>query len=85
MEGQRMSGERECQKAGERSERLILRAGEVCCLLGWSEGQLYESVRRGQLPARRLGRRLVFVKAELLKHLSELPLAATPSAGKEGE
>lgn len=55
------------------SQRLILRAGEVCLLLGWSEGQLYMAVRRGQLPARRLGRRIVFVRSELEAHLAQLP------------
>lgn len=55
------------------SSRLLLKASEVCELLGWSEGQLYMAVRRGQLPARRFGRRVVFLKAELLSHLEQLP------------
>ncbi len=57
----------------EFSERLILRSPEVCKLFNWSEGQLYMAVRRGQIPARRLGRRIVFLRRELEDYLANLP------------
>ncbi len=56
--------------------RLILRAGEVCELLGWSEAQLYMAVRRGQVPARQLGRRVIFLRTELEAHFAHLPHVA---------
>jgi excisionase family DNA binding protein len=55
---------------------LLLRAGEVCRLLHMSEGALYMAVRRGRVPARRLGGRIVFLKAELEQWLANLPTAA---------
>ncbi len=61
--------------------RLILRAREVCRLLGWSEGQLYMAVRRGQLPARKLGRRVIFLRTELEAHLAHLPRVSEEAVG----
>ena len=55
--------------------RLLLDVREVCQLLGWSEGRLYMAVRRGQLPARKLGRRVVFLRSELDAYLAQLPFA----------
>lgn len=53
--------------------RLMLRTDEVCRLLGWNKGQLYMAVRRGQIPAHKLGRRVVFLRSELEAHLAQLP------------
>jgi len=59
------------------AQPVILRVPDVGQLLGgWSDGQVLMAVRRGQLPARRLGRRIVFVRQELLEHLAHLPLVA---------
>ncbi len=61
--------------------RLILDFGEVCRLLGWSEGRLYMSVRRGQIPARKLGRRVVFLRTELESYLAQLPQVSKKAVG----
>ena len=51
----------------------MLRAEEVCQLFGWNAGQLYMAVRRGHVPARKMGRRVVFLRTELEAHLAQLP------------
>ncbi len=61
--------------------RLILRAEEVCELLGWSEAQLYMAVRRGQVPARKLGRRVIFLRTELEAHFAHLPHVSDEAMG----
>ena len=61
--------------------RLMLDIGEVCQLLGWSEGKLYMAVRRGQLPARKLGRRVIFLRTELEAYLSQLPHVSEEAVG----
>ena len=58
------------------NDRLILCADDVCRLFGWNQGQLYMAVRRGQIPARKLGRRVVFLRTELEAHLAQLPHVA---------
>ena len=63
--------------------RLLLDVGEVCQLLGWSEGRLYMAVRRGQLPARKFGRRVVFLRTELEAYLAQLPFAHLPRVSQE--
>ena len=53
--------------------QVMLRAEEVCRLFGWNAGQLYMAVRRGHVPARKMGRRVVFLRTELEAHLAQLP------------
>ena len=55
------------------SEPLILRVPDLCRLLRWNEGQLYMAVRRGQIPARKMGRRVVFLRREIETYLMSLP------------
>ena len=51
----------------------ILRPKDVAEMLGITPGGVRMMVYRGQLPARRLGRRIVFLEEELKEALKELP------------
>jgi excisionase family DNA binding protein len=48
---------------------VVLRVGEVARLLGGGRGLVYESIRQGQLPAIRIGRRILIPRDRLLAHL----------------
>lgn len=63
------------------TERLLLNVREVMVLTGLSRNSVYEACARGDLPALRIGRRVLIPKAALLKLLQEGPLNLTP-AGK---
>lgn len=56
--------------------QLVLSTSDVCELLGWNRERLYAAVHRGQLPARRMGRRVVFLRSELEDYLWKLPHVA---------
>lgn len=65
-------------------ERLMLDAEDLCRLFGWrSRNQVYMAVRRGQLPARKWGRRVVFLKTEVEAYLAQLPFAHLPRVSQE--
>jgi len=51
--------------------RLTLTADEVAEILGIGRSAVYESIRRGDLPALRFGRRIVVPRAALLRLLGE--------------
>lgn len=57
------------------SEKLVLTAKDVAELFGTSEENIRLKVYRKQLPARRLGRRLIFLRDELEEYLKKLPPA----------
>jgi excisionase family DNA binding protein len=40
--------------------KIVMKVSEVAQLLGVSDDSIYRAVRLGQLPHRRLGRRIVF-------------------------
>lgn len=68
-------------------ERATLTVDEVSEILGLSRGTAYEAVRRGQIPALRIGRRIVVPTARLRAELGidrplpqEPPAAPTPAA-----
>ena len=46
-------------------ERATLTVNEAAAILGISRTTAYESVRRGEIPARRFGRRVVILRHEL--------------------
>lgn len=50
--------------------RVVLTVAEAGRLLGISRNSAYEAVRRGELPAVRIGRRLIVPKAALDRLLS---------------
>jgi excisionase family DNA binding protein len=62
---------------GENRERLCFSVPEAARMLGISRGLAYELARSGQLPALRLGKRLLVPKVALERLLSE----ASSSAG----
>ena len=51
-------------------DRVTLTIGETASLLGLGRTATYEAARRGQIPSRRLGRRLVVPVPALLEWLS---------------
>ena len=53
-------------------ERRTLTVAEVAALLGISRSTAYECVRRGEIPSRRFGRRVVVLRHELEQLLGEL-------------
>ncbi len=53
-------------------ERRTLTVAEVAALVGISRSTAYECVRRGEIPSRRFGRRVVVLRHELEQLLGEL-------------
>ena len=49
--------------------RLVLSIDDVASLLGMGRSSVYEAIRRGQLPSRKLGRRLLVPVPGLLAWL----------------
>ena len=58
----------------ETPERDVLSVLDVARRLGWSEPATRRAVERGQIPARRWGRRVVILREDLEAHLRALPL-----------
>jgi len=58
---------------------------DVAELLGTSQANVFQLVYRGRLPARRFGRRIVFLKAELEEYLKNLPMVRETKKGGEGK
>jgi excisionase family DNA binding protein len=56
---------------GPAGQCLTITAPEAAALLGLSEKALYAGVRAGQVPARRVGRRVLFHRDTLVAWLSE--------------
>lgn len=54
-------------------ERATFTVDEAALILGISRTTAYESVRRGEIPARRFGRRVVVLRHELLRLLDSPP------------
>ena len=62
-------------KGGEKMSVDIMTVKEVAELLKASESSVRMRVYRGQLPARRLGGRIIFIKQELERYIKNLPPA----------
>lgn len=60
----------------ELDDRLTLSIGEVASLLGLGRTAAYEAARRGEIPSRRLGRRVIVPVPALLDWLG----VSTPAA-----
>lgn len=52
-------------------QRLTYSVDEVAAILGISRSAVYDCIARGEIPARRLGRRIVVVRAALETFLAE--------------
>ena len=48
---------------------------EACLIIGAGRSSVYEALNAGELTARKMGRRTIILKQELLRFLSELPAA----------
>ena len=53
-------------------DRLVFTVEEAAQLLGISRSFAYEAVQRGEIPSKRIGRRILVPKAALERFLSEL-------------
>ena len=47
----------------------VLEAEEVAAMLGLGRNQVYEAAARGEIPARRIGRRWIFSRRAILEWL----------------
>ena len=65
-----------CLDLDEIGTRLTLSIEEVASLLGLGRTAAYEAARRGEIPSRRLGRRVIVPVPALLEWLG----ASTPAA-----
>lgn len=61
-------------------ERATITVEEAAALLGIGRTAAYEAARRGQLPTRRLGRRLLVPVPAFLSWLGGLPDGSEPPA-----
>lgn len=61
------------------ADRVTLTVEEAAALLGLGRSAAYEAARRGQIPTRRLGRRVVVPVPALLAWLG-VPDASSPTA-----
>jgi excisionase family DNA binding protein len=55
-------------------ERVTYTVGEVAAVLGISRTTAYECIHRGEIPARRFGRRVVVLRHDLERLLGGSPL-----------
>lgn len=55
------------------AEQLAYSVSEAARVLGSTEGATRQRIQRGILPARRIGRRLVVLRADLEQYLQHLP------------
>ncbi len=53
-------------------EQLMLRVPDVARLLGCTDEAARQMIKRGEIPSRRMGRRVIVLKSELETHLKEL-------------
>jgi len=60
--------------AGHTDSHMVLSVPEAAEPLGWTELATRRAIERGQLPARRWGRRIIVIREELEAHLRALPL-----------
>ena len=59
------------------SIRPLLDINDAANFTGYSVAHLYRMVRTGQIPARKVGRTIRFVSAELEEWVNDLPKAGT--------
>ena len=64
--------------------RIVLTVPEAARLLGLGRGQAYDAVRRGDVPALRIGRRLLVPRAAL-ERLIDLQAGPCPAQREGGE
>ena len=55
--------------------RLVMNVTQLARAVGKSEAAIRSLVQRGELPARRWGRRVVFLTADLDAYFQQLPVA----------
>jgi excisionase family DNA binding protein len=59
---------------GHTNSQVVLSVPEAAELLGWTELATRRAIERGQLPARRWGRRVIILREDFEAHLRALPL-----------
>jgi len=74
----RSTGQRPVEREAGADSRLTYTVDEVAGLLGLSRSAVYECIARGQIPGKRLGRRVVVVRAALDAFLAEPDVPRRP-------
>ena len=54
-------------------QREGLSVAEACHVAGFGRNKLYEAMQSGALPARKLGRRVIILRDDLLDYMTSLP------------
>ena len=62
------------------SERIVFTVEETGSILGLSRGSAYDAVRRGDIPAIKIGRRLLVPRVALEKMLTKVGLDSGESS-----
>jgi excisionase family DNA binding protein len=78
--GDRTRGDRSAGVITTGPDRLTLTVEEAAATLGVSRASAYEAVRRGEIPAIRIGRRVLVPRAALDRLLSAGPEGASSAA-----
>ena len=64
---------------------LTMTVSEAAALIGLSESATYDAVGRGEIPAVRIGRRILIKRVELLAMFPGADPNATPPTGPAGQ
>jgi excisionase family DNA binding protein len=67
----------------DHGEIEIYSADEVAELLGVNRKTIYEAASRGDIPHRRLGRRLIFERGSVLAWLRQSSVISEPKRGRD--
>ena len=59
----------------ENSQKEAFSISEVCAAVGIGRSKIYEAIAKGQLKARKVGRRTLILRDELREFLQSLPLS----------
>jgi excisionase family DNA binding protein len=67
------------RKDAARDGAKLLGVGQAAAMLGLTDAALRMAVYKGQVPARRFGSRIVFVRAEIEAFIENLPRRQVPA------
>lgn len=71
--GEQSPAKRNRARRAATDAQVILSIPQAAALLGWTERATWQAAYRGMIPARRWGRKVFVVRAELLSFLQDRP------------